>query len=203
MKKDSYLTKAIYQAKTAELQDEYAKKGFLVKKVNQASPFDLILEHQESKRIIAFQIQLAPLSKDDLAKVEQAKKEALAHDYNFRLVTIVRPLWPEIEINWLQTKFPQYLVQHIPLDIANKATKVNIEGAEIVVVSINIVDDKANVLAEGSIDVELEYDISNKQVYNLDTKSNEAFPFTAEMVLDLQKQAIVDMAINVDSSMVY
>ncbi len=198
---DNYFFKAVHQAKIEDLKERYAEKGFEEENgiigTNGNEYFDLLLHHKKNDKIVAFQVMLTPISKSESAKIEQAKNVAKKKGYEFRLVAIVRPPLPKIEIDWLKEKFWAYLRDNVPDSIADKAPHVLIENLEIVLVSIEIIENEAKVQAEGSIDVNLQYDSDQEE-------DGELFPFTTELRLNLTEQSIIEATkIKIDDSMFY
>ncbi len=191
----NYLYKGVHQAKIEELKETYREKGFEEKPHddNINKQFDIMLQHRETGKIIAFDVNFAPIPKDRLEELNPKKEYALQHGYDFRLITIVRRSNIKNQINWLQPAFYQYVLKNVP-DIITKYDYRHLDDASIFVVSVSINDDIAQVQTEGAIEAE---------VGDNGTTYTESFPFTAEMTLNLAKHSIESADLKVDDSLFY
>ncbi len=199
-----YVVKAVEQAKVQELTDKYAAQGYEVQRNGSgAATFDLVMKHVATGHVVAFEVAVAPISDDDLARIERARQAAKEFGYSFRMITIVRPATPRIELDWLQDRFLEYLLEHVPEELKEKATHVRIVDAGILVTSIEIAEHRAEVLAGGSIGVEQQYGSDSDVAGDVGLVVNEEFPFTAELSLDLATQSILAAHIDIDESAFY
>jgi hypothetical protein len=206
-KLNHYFTKALYQAQIKELKQSHRKSGFRPIKIDKiaAEYFDLLMKHPKSGKIIAFQVNLFPFSDGELERIETAKDVATELGYNFRTITLIRQPPPELKINWLKPKLDEILRANpfgyfgfINSTAFEGQKFVALEEVEIVLDTIIIEDDKAEVVAEGTVEMRFQ-DLSDPEPILW----SEPFSFKAEITLSLSQQDLIVKKWEVDTSLFY
>ncbi len=193
---ENYRDKALHDGKMEELKERYVNQGFELKKdePDKDKPFDFVLRHKEHGNNIAFEVKLAPISMGDLEHLEWIKGKAEEAGYGFRLITVHKSTRPKIELNWLRSKFFDFLAADVPAEIQEKSVQPLISNVEVSISSIGISDSIANVSTGGIIETKAQVE---------DNDVEESFPFVAKMTLDLSRKTIEDVKITIDDSVAY
>ncbi len=218
---ENFLHKAVYQAQIEDLKEKHKEKGFEGKIGAEAvdKQFDLLLHHKETDKVVAFEVEIEPISKNRLEEIDRLKETARKLGYGFRMIVIFIGGTPKIEINWLQLAFLKYLRVNLPDDIEHKVftclwdvapdnfaketAHVHIENTAVFLESITIADETAEVLTEGSIAAKLENGSDGHGTHDNNMRLSESFPFTAEMTLNLLEKHITNVNLKVDTSTFY
>jgi hypothetical protein len=191
---ESYFLKALYNAKIEQITQTYKNKGFscLTHVKKDEVQFDVIVENPE--KAIAFEIQVAPNHQEELKNVEKRHEKAKSLGYNFRVVTINKPINPAIAIGWLNQALSNYLVNNPPSILQSATYHAHLNKVKTETQSIEINDLSANVHVEGGIYVDFQCGADENWLIS------ETFPFEGEISLNLVKKEIKQAQLNIDDS---
>ena len=199
---NNYFAKALHDAKINDLVENYLRNGYTAQKnvKSEHGEFDLVVNNEVQNRIIAFEVKLSPISKAAQNAVEALRQDASNLGYEFRLVTISRPVRPSIDIDWLDSALLEYVIENTISDIDEMATHVQYENAEVTVEAIHVSDDSAKATVHGTFDVELQYGSSSDLANDIGLTTSYSIPFSGELELDLSSQTVDNAELRVDLS---
>lgn len=199
---NNYFVKALHDAKIDDLAANYSRNGYEVQRNVKTShgEFDLVVNNKQQKRTIAFEVKLAPITKDAQKTVERLRQEAADLGYEFRFVTIARPVRPSIDIDWLDTALLEYLIENTIPELDEIATHVQYENIEVSVDAIRVSDDSAKTIVHGDLDVELQYGSSSDVVKDIGFVTSFSVPFDGELDLDMSSQKVSNAKLRIDLS---
>ncbi|RKZ81908.1 MAG: hypothetical protein DRR19_21535 [Candidatus Parabeggiatoa sp. nov. 1] len=190
---ESYFLNALYNAKIEQIIKTYKDKGFSCTtfvKIDDVQ-FDVIVKNPE--KTIAFEIQVAP-KPEDLKHVETRHQKAKSLGYNFRVVTINKPINPAIAIGWLNQALSNYLLNNPPKILQSTTYHTHLNQVKTEAQSIEISELSAKVYVEGGIYVDFQYGADEERLIE------ETFPFEGEILLNLVKKEIKQAQLNIDDS---
>jgi hypothetical protein len=192
----------LYEAKIAEIRKKYpSHQGFSVRQhveVDKGLSADVLVEKDGGESTI-FEIVILPVLPEKTDKIDKLRQLAIVKDYDFRLIAIVKPIEPSIEIEWLNDALLGYFIENKQPAIELMATHAEYEDLETDIQSLKIADEKSAAYVNGSVSVNLKSgthaDITD---YDWETISC-SFPFQGKLLLNLQQKKIEDAEVIIDT----
>jgi len=202
MKPSSFLNEAVYNAKINELRTKYESLNYQVSK---SELYDLLLINVKSGKKIAFELKFFPVKEEDLEGIYELKDAAEAEGIDLKLVTLVKPRSKKIEISWLSEKLFTYFIEHFPDELDQLSTHTHLEGVTLEKIDFDIesfeqLDNNSSAQITGEVEVSLQYGSDSDMDKDFGSQVSDSFPFSAQLVLDLQKKSIVSCEYNIDTS---
>lgn len=193
---ESYFAKALYNAKIEEILRMYRNKKFSARKnvKTHGVEFDAVV--QKNEKAIAFEISTAPLSQEQVNRINNLHETAKSLGYEFRVITIANPEKATIEIEWLKDVLFEYLQyeEHGLTDSLSTHASYD-EIGELVIKSIQITDSKAQILISGDVSVTLQYGSESDN----GILEHEILPFNGELLLNLRDNKIEHAELKIDT----
>ncbi|MEZ4729833.1 MAG: hypothetical protein R3E79_22095 [Caldilineaceae bacterium] len=188
---DTYLNKALREAKLQDLRASYESWGYRVdqKLQNQYPGFDLILKNPAAAKTIAFEVEVFPVVESKLQDIAQLQKEAQALGIDFRLVTIARPRGPYIEIDWFKAALIDYIQTEAAAQFVNASGFTHIGDLAYTITDFVVNGVHANLKINGEV-VFISGPTDDLERY-IALFGEESFQFQGCFVLDLGQKRIV------------
>ncbi len=193
---ETYFLKALHDAKLAEIASRYNKdKRYEVLTDDNVIDFqngkpDIVVKTKTTMTV--FEVRILPISQYAQRKLRKLRDEVLEKNYKFRLVTIVRPVVPEIEVDWLNDALYDYFIHHKQDVIEEMATHAQYTEVDAMIHSI-IVDEEniASVYVYGTVCVMLQFG-NDSDVEKDDglVMPPYRFPFQGRLFLDMIKRTV-------------
>ncbi|MDM8552781.1 hypothetical protein QUF72_22060 [Desulfobacterales bacterium HSG2] len=201
---ESYFTKALHDAKIEEILRIYRNKRFSAKKnvKTDGAEFDVVV--QKNEKVIAFEITTAPLTQEDISRIENLHEIAKSLCYEFRLITIANPKNPTIKIDWLKHALFEYLQSEGQELIDSLSASGSYEEiGDLVIRSIQVGDSEGHISVSGEVSVSLQYGPESDIEKDKGISEHEILPFNGELSLNLCNNKIEHARLKIDTSYWY
>jgi hypothetical protein len=177
--------KALHDAKVMDIKKQYTKrKGYIVKdhyEIEDGVYIDLYVETPKGKKVTIFEVIVHPISKKDQKTVDTLLDISTRLGYEFRTVSVILPVTPDIEIGWLNNALFDYFVENQQDFLNTLSTSARYEKVESDTQSITISHSEKSVYVYGEVS------ISTPGAHQGDgAKSFHGFPYEGKFFLNIR-----------------
>ena len=177
--------KALHDAKVADLKKQYSKrKKYIIKdnyEIEDGVYVDLYVETPKGKKITLFAVIVHPINQKDQKKVDTILDISSRLGYDFRTVSVILPVTPDIEIEWLNNALLDYFVENQQDFLNTLSTSARYEGLESDLQSIIITHSEKSVYVYGELKISTHDDAHD---------DGHRFPYEGKFFLNLEKEKI-------------
>jgi len=183
--------KALHDAKVADIKKNYLeRRGCIVKEhyeIEKGIYVDLYIE--TPKKNLIFKVVVQPVAPKDQKTVDTLCKLSTQLGYEFRTVSVILPVTPDIEIEWFNKALFDYFVM-AQQDFLNRfSTHAQYEELESDIQSMTISHFEKSVYVYGDILVNTSSS-QRKMAHGEGLESNYRFPYEGKFFLNLEQEKI-------------
>lgn len=182
--------KALHDAKVTDIKRQYTKrKGYIVKdhyKIENGVYIDLYVETPKGKKVTIFEVIVHPISKKDQKKVDTILDVSTRLGYEFRTVSVILPVTPDIKIGWLNNAIFDYFVENQQDFLNTLSTPARYEKVENDTQSITITHSEKSVYVYGNVSISTPFGEANSD-HKKWSKSSHRFPYEGKFFLNFDQ----------------
>lgn len=195
------LKKHYEQATLEQLQFDYRQKGYEVLTDYQVDKFHFDLVAKKDNDIIVFEIKVGQWKTSKRQQVQQLRNYAVHKlGANFKLVLVNLPKETEIEIEDLESKFPNVLADYFIDEFSHMATHFWVdEVSDIDFAELQVQKSKVEIKGSGIVTVSFQFGSDSDYRKDNGLRWTDSFDFDFHLLLDrdLEIDEICELEIDI------